>query len=254
MNNRYLIASLVLILAILACNLPSNTPAAQSSDQPVITLTSSPGLPSDTPIPSATALPTDTPLPTLTPTPTIPIAWPSDKGVNCRFGPGTDWLTIGSLLVGQTATISGKNDDSSWWYVTTPGDPGRPCWVASSVTITAGNLANIPIISPPNASVTNVSVKLDPREFSLPGCMGPLQPITIKGTIETNGPGKVKYYFKTEQGGDMTEEITNFKSAGTKIVETTYSPSPSAGSYWVRLIITSPNNMVGEANYKIACP
>ncbi len=251
MNKRTLIASFVLVLAILACNLPSGEPT-QSPDVPVVTETLA--LPLDTPIPTLTSLPTDIPLPTVTPTPTIPIARPLDKGVNCRLGPGTEWITIAGLLVDQTATIQGKNGDASWWYVTTPSDPGKPCWVAASVTVTAGNLANLPVVNPPQASVTNVSLKLNPKEISLPGCIGPVQPITIKGTIETNGPVKVKYYFKTEQGGDKPIEDINFDFADSKNVETNYTPPAGAGTYWVRLIIVNPNDKVSEEKYKIVCP
>ncbi len=251
MNKRILLASLVLILAILACNLPSGdvTPTPN-----VPTFTDTPAVPLDTPVPTFTSLPTNTPLPLLTPTPTIPIASPLDKGVNCRFGPGTEWATIGGLLVGQTATIQGKNGDSSWWYVTAP-DTGKPCWVAASVTLTAGNLANLPIVNPSQAQVTSVSLKLNPKEISLPGCIGPVQPITIKGTIETNGPAKVKYYFKTEQGGDLSIEDLKFDFADTKTVETSYTPPPGPeGTYWVRLIIIGPNEKTAEETYKIVCP
>lgn len=251
MNKRTLIASIILILAILACNLPAGNPT-QSPSAPVVTETSA--LPLDTPIPTLTSLPTDTPFPSLTPTPTIPIARPLDKGVNCRLGPGIEWVTIAGLLVDQTATIQGKNGDASWWYVTTPNDPGKPCWVAASVTLTSGNLANLPVIPLPLASVTNVSIKLDPKEIDLtPLCAGPVPPITIKGIIETNGPVKVKYYFETEQGGKLPVDSIEFKEAGSKNIEFTYSPPAGGGTYWVRLIIVSPNDKVGEAKYKIKC-
>lgn len=252
MNKRILAASFVLLFAVLACNLPAAGAGTQAPDAPGITETSA--LPLDTPIPTLTSLPTDTPFPTLTPTPTIPIAWPLDKGVNCRFGPGLEWATIGALLVGQTATIQGKNSDGSWWFVTTANDPGKQCWVAASVTITAGNLLNLPLVNPPYASVTNVSVILDPKEIDLsPLCAGPVPPITIKGTIDTNGPTLVKYYFETEQGGQKPIEQINFKGADSKTVEFIYSPPAGSGSYWVRLIIVSPNDKVGEAKYKIKC-
>jgi len=251
MNKRTFIASLILILAILACNLPSGT-TTQTPNAPVITDTAA--VTFNTPIPTFTSLPTDTPLPSLTPTPTIPIVRPLDKGVNCRFGPGTEWVTITGLQPDQVATIQGKNSDASWWYVTTPND-GKPCWVAASVTQTAGNVANLPIVNPPQALVTDVSVKLDPKEISLPGCMGPVQPITIKGTINTNGPVKVKYYFKTEQGGDNPVEDLKFDSADSKTIEISYTPPAGpAGTYWIRLIIVNPNDKVGEATYKITCP
>jgi hypothetical protein len=237
---------------MLACNLPSS----ESTPTATPPVTDTPALTTNTPIPTLTStpLPTETALPSLTPTPTIPIAQPFDKAVNCRVGPGTEWLSIIGLQPGQTATIQGKNSDSTWWYVTNPNDPGKPCWVAASVTTTAGNVANLPIVSPPQASVIGLSVNLKPKEISLPGCLGPVQPITIKGTIDTNGPVKVKYYFKTEQGGDQPIEDIKFEFADSKTVETTYTPPIGEGTFWVRLIIVAPNDKTSEESYKITCP
>ncbi len=245
MNKRLLVTSLAMILAMLACNLPATTPATPTPTATSIFPTQTATLP----------VPTETLIPTLTPTPTVPIAWPSDKGVNCRLGPGTEWITVGSLLVGQTATIQGKNGDASWWYVVTQNDPGTPCWVAASVTITAGNLANLPIINPPVASVTDVKLKLQPKDISLPGCFGPVQPIKFEGTISVNGPVKVKWYFETQQDGAAPTDTLNFNFADSKKVESSYfTPDASEGTFWVKLVIVEPNNKFAEAKYKVVCP
>ena len=53
---------------------------------------------------------------------------------------------------------------------------------------------------------------------------------------------------------NLPVHTTEFKNADTKTVEDSFNPSPSAGSYWVRLIATIPNSKVGEAKYKITCP
>src|SRR5688572_28272234 len=101
MKNYFLIVS-VLIAAILACSNPTmTTPVASTS--------------------------------------TVPLASPKDEPVNCRMGPETTWAVTGALTVGQTATIVGRNETSSWWYVQAPNDPDSPCWVASSVVNTSGN-------------------------------------------------------------------------------------------------------------------
>ena len=252
MNKRSLIIGFVLLLSILACNLPAEVPNTQVPN--ILVITATPAAPLDTPIPTFTSIPTETPLPTFTPTPTVPIAWPLDKGVNCRLGPSTDWVVIGALLVGQTATIQGKNEDATWWYVTTPDDSNHPCWVSASVTVTAGNLANLLVINPPTASVTDISVKLEPNEIILPGCIGPVQPITFKGSITVNGPAKVEWHFETEQGGSLSVHNTEFKNADTKTVEDSFTPSSPAGSYWVKLIITKPDEKAGETKYKVTCP
>lgn len=251
MNKRTLIASLVLITAMMACNLPSGA----ATEAPDTIITETPTLVLDAPSPTFTALPTDIPLPTLTATPAIPIAQPLDKGVNCRLGPGTEWVTIAGLLVGQTATIQGKNGDSSWWYVTTPNDPGKPCWLAASVTITSGNLAALPVVPPPIASVTEVTLKISPKEINLPGCIGPVQPIKFEGTITVNGPTKVKWYFETQQDGAMSSDTINFEFADTKKVDTaSFTPDADDGSFWVRLVVVEPNSKSVEATYKVECP
>jgi hypothetical protein len=251
MKHRSFFAIVVLILSILACTAPSNAPGQATASPSAAASTEAPatGIPSNTPVPS------ETPLPSATPSPTIPIAWPLDKGVNCRYGYGTEWSVIGALLVGETATIQGKNSDSSWWYVVTPGNPGTPCWVAASVTVTAGNLAGLPVIPQSTASVTNVTLKLDPKNISLPGCFGPVQPIEFDGSIVVNGPVQVKWHFETQEDGSMSTHSTNFDFADTKNVhDDSFSPSPGEGTFWVRLVVTEPNNKTAETNYKIECP
>ena len=247
MKFKSIAITFTLTFSLLAGNLPGGTPRLE-------VVPSTTALPTEVLYtPTQTPLPTATPLPSLTPTPIIPIAWPSDKGVNCRLGPGTGWVAVGALLVGETATIQGRNGDSSWWYVVTKGDPGSPCWVAASVTITAGNISLLPTISPPTAKVTKARVNLDPEEITLPTCLDPSPEITIKGIIETNGPVKVNYYFETQQGGIVPPDSVNFKGADSKTVEITYTPPTTAGTFWVKLIVTGPNDRVGEAEYKIEC-
>jgi hypothetical protein len=173
--------------------------------------------------------------------------------VNCRLGPDTVWVTTSGLNLGQTAEITGKNSDASWWYVKDPQNPGSYCWVSAGVTNTAGNLATLAIIGPPDAEVTDVTVKLIPNSVHVGGCVGPLQPISLKGTITVNGPVKVKWHFETQQGGSLPEHATNFDAFGAKNANEDYTPILTPGNYWVRLVITSPNSLVGEAKYKVSC-
>jgi hypothetical protein len=79
-------------------------------------------------------------------------------------------------------------------------------------------------------------------------------PITITGVIETNGPATVKWHFETEQGGSMASDTLEFKKANDKEVSTEFTPVLAAGTYWVRLVITAPNNDSAEVQYKIECP
>ncbi len=253
MKPRTLFPALVLVLAMLACNLPSNvsvteTPILQASPSSTVTQ------PPPTDLPTQTPLPTNTPPPTLTFTPSVPIAFPKETNVNCRLGPGTGWVPISALVVGQSSQITGRSADGNWWNIVDPQSSGRRCWVSVGVVNTAGNLALIPVVESPKATVTNVTAEVDPKTTSVAGCIGPILPIKIKGTIETNGPTTVKWHFETQLGGAMTNQSTDFDAFGSKDFSVDYTPPLTAGTYWVRLIVTSPNDMQAEAKYKIECP
>ena len=250
MKSKILMTTLALAFVMQACNLPSNVAATETPTLAVPPSATQP-LPTDTA--TLTPLPSDTPLPTLTFTPTVPVASARDVAVNCRLGPGTEWIALSGLNVGQTAQILGKNSAGSWWFIVDPFNSGKNCWVAASVTNAAGNLAAIPIVETPKASVTKVTVKVEPKTISVPGCIGPILPSKITGTIEVNGPATVKWYFETEQGGAFSTKTSEFDAFGTKEVSMEYTPPLTAGSYWVRLIVTSPNDIEDEVKYKIEC-
>lgn len=253
MKPRILLSSLVLVFAMLACNLPSNIPATPTPTLQILpSATVTQPLPTN--LPTQTPLPTNTPPPTLTSTPAVPIAFPKDVNVNCRLGPGTAWAPLSALVVGQSSPISGKNSDGTWWNIADPQNSGRKCWVAASVVSTAGNLATIPVVDSPTASVTNVTVAVDPRTISLAVCVGPILPIKIKGTIETNGPTTVKWHFETQKDGDLDNQSTDFDTSGSKDFSADYTPPVIAGTYWIRLVVTDPNDVQAETTYKIECP
>lgn len=253
MKPRTLLPALVLVLAMLACNLPSNLPATPTPTLQVLpSFTATQPLP--TALPTQTLLPTNTPPPTLTSTPRVPIAFPKDVNVNCRLGPGTAWIPLSALVTGQSSPISGKNSDGSWWNIADPQNSGKKCWVAASVVNTAGNIAAIPAVDSPKASVTDVTVNVDPRTTSVAGCMGPILPIKIKGTIETNGPTTVKWHFETQKDGNLDNQSMDFDTFGSRDFSADYTPPVTEGSYWVKLIVTGPNELQAETSYKIECP
>jgi hypothetical protein len=251
---KYKFLTLIIILAFLmqACNLPSSAPGTETPT-PSPTVEPSATGPAPTETATVTPLATDTPPPTLTTTPTIPIVVPKDVAVNCRFGPGTTWVVLSGLQLGQTSQIVGKSTDFNWWYIVDPLNSNRNCWVAASVVNTAGNLGPIPTVATPTASVTNVTVSVDPKELNVGGCIGPIPPSTIEGTIEVNGPVTVAWHFETQQLGAMPNQSTDFDAAGSKTFSADFTPMLVAGTYWVRMIVTSPNAIQGETTYKINC-
>jgi len=249
MRYRPLLASLVLVLAILACNLPSGapTPTAAATAAPLSSATST--QPAATAIPSDTPLPTNTPLPTATSTPTIPIVWASSVAVNCRYGPGTAWASVSALQLNVTAEIAGRNASNDWWYIKDPLNPGSFCWVAMSVTNAAGNLAPIPVVSPPTALVTGVTVDAN---VSYSACGGP-NPIQFSGTITTNGPTTVTYQWEItgDKQNTTSPETLKFDVAGTKDVPDPGAYSADCGKYTITLHVTDPNDKSAKKNFKV---
>ncbi|GAB4423573.1 MAG: hypothetical protein Kow002_13120 [Anaerolineales bacterium] len=246
MKRLLLISVLLLTFMLSACNLPAVT------STPLPTLAVVPSKPPATfVVPSATATPTATPLPTATGTPTIPIAWPKDQPVNCRYGPGLKWEAVSGLLEGVTAEIVGKNTELAWWYIRDPLHEGELCWVAMSVIETAGNTANVPIIEPPKALVTKVTAD---AKVTFTACGGP-NPVEFSGSISTNGPATVTY--RWEVSGDTTvpgtDETIEFTESGTKTL-TAPAFSIDCGEYTVTLRVSQPNETFGEKKFKIQAP
>ncbi len=236
---------LLAVVLLFACSFPAGVPTAapsQAAALPPATLDSS--------VAGPTAAPSITPSPTLSPTPTAPQVTPISVNVNCRLGPDVAYNATSALLFGQTATIIGRNDDSSWWYIADPAKAGQYCWVAASVVSTAGNLAGLPIIAPPAPIVTKVTV-----EVSLPStvaCGGP-NPLEFSGTITTNGKATVKYQW--EIGGDRSNttspETLDFNVADTKDVSGPGALSVDCGNYTITLHVLSPNDISATKKFKV---
>jgi len=52
----------------------------------------------------------------------------------------------------------------------------------------------------------------------------------------------------------MSNQTTNFDAFGSKNVSVDYTPTLTAGTYWVRLIVTEPNDIQAEVKYTLECP
>jgi len=202
-----------------------------------------------------TPLPTEIPTEAFTATPSVPMVTPVDKPVNCRFGPGVGFVSLGAgLAVGANAQILGKTAGGDWWLIQNPSAGGGNCWVAASVTTATGDLTTVGVVAAPAAFVTKTTIKADPDTISVPGCTGPIMALSLKGTIDVNGPTTVKWHFETQEDGALPEHSLEFTAFGSQNVSADYTPPVTEGNFWVRLIVTSPNAMVAEAKYKIDCP
>lgn len=106
--------------------------------------------------PAEGATPTSIPptQPTATATPESALVT-ANVNANVRGGPGTNYHVAGGLGEGESALVTGRNANSSWWQISYQG---RAAWVADSV-VTANSLAhNAPVASAPPPPPTDTPV------------------------------------------------------------------------------------------------
>jgi len=169
-RREILAAIVLLILAILACNMPNaggeNTDAGATSSEP------SPGVTyvvvvDDT----ATSTPTETPIP-VTPTPQIPPILTLTKNTNCRYGPSTLYNIVDQISSGKELSVIGRSEDNEWWQVINA--TGRECWVIAEnatpnqdfSTLTIGTAPTLPGV-PLNFYVVDQLCQSAQKKFSV---------------------------------------------------------------------------------------
>ncbi len=186
--------------------------------------------------------------------PSGPTVTPIDKPVNCRFGPGKEYAVLSTLTSGKNALILGKNSDGSWWKIRNSDGKSTVCWVLGSVTTTVGKLDGVSTVATPRTFATGVTI-MNPETISIPGCIGTIPPVTFSGTIDVNGPTNLTWHFETELGGALPAHTLTTSSSGSNTVsDNSYTPPANTGSYWLKLVVTSPNRMTAQTNYTISCP
>jgi hypothetical protein len=164
------LAVIFMILSLLAvsCSAPfllspqdaATQTASAWTTTPTITITPSPTFtdtPTITPTPTFTATPSITPTFTLTLTPTISPSPTFDfpkavvnKTAFCRYGPAQAYLPAGDLYAGDTGTVRGRFQYSTWLQIKFDR-LGYYCWVAPSVVDVTGDIKRINFTTKLNA-------------------------------------------------------------------------------------------------------
>lgn len=103
-------------------------------------------------------------------------------------------------------------------------------------------------------AVTNASFEMIPGSYT---GVCPF-PVTLRGRITTNAPGKVTYYYQREDGFKSSVMEINFESAGQKNIPDFSMPiGTGAGYSWtgkVSLYIDFPNNQTfNEQSFTVNC-
>jgi len=233
MNRRVLLTGLISI-ALVGCNLGASTPQT-------------------TPTLAFTPQPSFTPLPliTLTPTPVVISLEVTAELINCRSGPGTVYDTITEIRQGRILRATGRNDSSTWLYVSDPGNPGNFCWVSSEVTQADGDTSLLPIAQASVSFVTDVNLRVEPNRIVV-NCDQFPQTVFFEALITTNGPALFTWKWEISTG--VTSDIGTliFEEAGTQAINEFYQIS-GPNDYWVKLYVLTPNEIVEQVNFPVTC-
>jgi len=181
MTHRYslLTALMVIILASLACNLPSGSeggietpegyvetsiaqtvaasepqPAGESPQPPAATNTQGPS-----PTPETTATETLIPTATLTATPEVPLVYVSEN-TNCRFGPGAVYELLALLMSGEESEVVAKDPTENYWYIRNPDQPDNFCWLWGKYATPEGDTESLPVYTPPPSPTPSMDFTL----------------------------------------------------------------------------------------------
>jgi hypothetical protein len=252
MRNRYWIAAVAAFIAVSSCNLPASgttqTPASTLMpllDTPTSSISTLTPAPQDTL--AALELPTITP----TSTPGVVLASPKDQPVNCRFGPATSYAIVGALVVGRQAEVIGRDQDSTWWFVRNPSDPSTSCWLSAEFVQTVGDVASLPVVTPLENMVTNITVSVNPPVLNV-ACDALPQVVTISAQITASGPSTVVWHWQVSNGFVSPDKQVLFVAGDTKAVQDYYEVR-TISDYIVQVQTTLPNIMTGQASFKVVC-
>jgi hypothetical protein len=161
--SRSHLAILVLISAMLACNIPGTTPSISVNDQAAtaIALTLQ-AQPTNGEIP-ITATSTLKPLPTvfftatstatastvtITPTYSTPMITVLEQ-TNCREGPGQDYQVLFTYVAKKKLEIIGRYDPTNFWLVKAPESKTGVCWMWGQYVKAEGSYWMVPTVTPP---------------------------------------------------------------------------------------------------------
>ncbi len=121
-------------------NQPGEQPASQQPPAPAAT-----EIPTETPTP---APPTETPTPEPTATPegvTVTLS----QNMNVRGGPGTNYPVVGPGPAGASASVLGRNSDSSWLQIEYPPGPQGIGWIYAQLVQISGNPETVAVAEAP---------------------------------------------------------------------------------------------------------
>ena len=162
-TRRNLFAYVLLLLAMLACNLTATVQPTASSDPTstatISTLQEATGNGSDATLtatlsrtPDITVTPNGSATATITPTYSVPMLTVRES-TNCRAGPGETYEVVITYLQGKELEVAGHSDSGDFWLVKSPESPTGTCWLWGQFVDVTGSYWAVPsVTAPPTAT------------------------------------------------------------------------------------------------------
>jgi len=251
-RKRVLAAALLLWILIVTCNLPAQTaqPTIPSSDD-IANTAAARALTAQAsaivPVTGATPTASPTVVPTSTQCTAIVTA---NTDANVRGGPGTAYDVVGYIPMGGTATVAGRNDANTWWYIKFAGGNGGYAWIAGSVVTSACIPPVVQVVAapplptiPPPTATEHVSLPplLIVTVHILP--LSPLGDIQLQDVfLSTNG--EVIARVGVSPTGSLTGNVTYKVWLDGSLQATTTKALPTGSiAYWTGVFVSGTHNV-----------
>lgn len=149
-------------------------------------------------------------------------------------GPGEDYVVYSAFLGGQSAVVTGKNEQGDWWAVSVPPAPDGNGWVSADwVTVT--NADSVPVLPTPPVPPTT--------DLTPPGPNDP-QVLALANTFVRTGPGNNYPAYGVAPTGAKGRVIGKSSDGGWWVVR--IDPKVVGAGYgWVNANYTQASNVSG---------
>jgi hypothetical protein len=153
------LAAAILVLAILACNMPFEQipPPGEVQTAAALTVQAALSTASVTATRAASVTPeSGTPSPTRSPAETATITSTSSvpiltvrESTNCRTGPGENYEIVATYLAGRELEIVGRYEPGDFWLVRSSESSSGTCWIWGEYADVTGSTGDVPSVTPP---------------------------------------------------------------------------------------------------------
>lgn len=220
-----LLPLLLILLAVLACEIPVPTAFSTDATQTLEALativagtlqstladnaaleTTPPPSSSEEETSSEQIAATSTPSATPSPTACVPYVQVS-MNTNCRSGPGQVYDYLGALLVGEQAQIVAQSSIPNYWIIDNPDNPGQSCWLWGQYAQVSCDPGNLPILTPPPTPTPEATPTFTPTPT--PEVLG--FAVLPHGPAFCSQSSNYNFFFEIRNMGGLTIEYARVK-------------------------------------------